>query len=323
MSIGEFELINRYFRRHSSGDGVILGVGDDCALLQAPADRQLAVSMDTLVADVHFPADADPELIAERALRVNLSDLAAMGAEPLWFTLGLTLPEADSDWLEGFSRGLFACAERYGCRLVGGDTTRGPLSITIQVQGAVEPGAALLRSGAEAGDRIFVTGTLGDGAAALTVIQGRAAVSEASAAYFRDCFYRPRPRLAEAAHLQGLASSGLDVSDGLLADLGHICRQSGLGARLQLEQLPLSDPLRELCADDVDEARGLSWALSGGDDYQLCFTLPEASLAELRALIAAGDVEATEIGEMTAQAGIDCYFHGRPYLPEQVGYRHF
>ncbi len=323
MSIGEFELINRYFLRHQTGNGVVLGVGDDCALLQPPAGRQLAVSMDTLVADVHFPADADPELIAERALRVNLSDLAAMGAEPLWFTLGLTLTEADSDWLEAFSRGLFACAEHYGCRLVGGDTTRGPLSITIQVQGAVEPGAALLRSAAEAGDRIFVTGTLGDGAAALAVIQGRAAVGESNAGYFRDCFYRPRPRLAEAAYLRGLAHSALDVSDGLLADLGHICRQSGLGARLQLEQLPLSDPLRELCADDTDQTRALAWALAGGDDYQLCFTLPEAALDELQTLIVAGKLEATEIGVMTAEAGIDCRLHGAPYLPEQAGYRHF
>ena len=322
--MGEFELIRHYFQQHSAEStpaSVLLGVGDDAALLQPPAGEALAVSVDTLVSGVHFPDDAPAEEIAQRALRVNLSDLAAMGATPLWFTLALTLPEASDDWLRDFSRGLFEVAEAYGISLVGGDTTKGPLTITVQVMGSVAPGLALRRDGASAGDYVLVTHTLGDSAAGLASLQGRLekAVSEDVSAYLQERYWRPTPRLEAAAQLAGIASAALDISDGLLADLGHICAASDLSAELFIEELPLSPALQN--ATSQDQAR--HWALTGGDDYELCFTVPESRMPELGALIGTGALQATVVGRLGTGSGVHCTLHGEPYDSQQSGYTHF
>lgn len=322
----EFELIQQFFLRESvenPTDSVVLGIGDDCALLQLPSGKQLAVSVDTLVADVHFPAAANPDDIAERALRTNLSDLAAMGAEPLWFTLALTLPknsaEFTEEWLRSFSHGLFRVAREFNIALVGGDTTSGPLSITIQVMGAVTSQQALRRDGANIGDFICVTHFLGDGAAALAVIQQRLQLDAEHEDYLLQRFYQPTPRLKEAALLHSIASAALDISDGLVGDLAHICAASDLAAVIAVEDLPLSPAL--LAINDLDQAR--RWALSGGDDYELCFTVPREKMPDLAMLIAQGKLQASVIGEMHAGAGIICELNGEPFALEQQGYQHF
>lgn len=318
----EFQLIQQFFQREQAeqpAEGVLLGIGDDCALLQIPAGKQLAVSVDTLVADVHFPRDADPELIAERALRTNLSDLAAMGADPLWFTLALTLPEANEDWLRGFSRGLFKCARAYGIALVGGDTTSGPLSITIQVMGATQPQHTLRRDGANIGDFVLVTNFVGDGAAALAAIQNTQQFTDEHTDYLQQRFYRPTPRLAESALIRELASSALDISDGLVADLQHICDASDLGAVIDVENLPLSPALKSLNND----AQAYQWALSGGDDYELCFTVQPEKMADIAMLIAQGELQATVIGEMIAGGKVICEYEGEPFKLAKTGYQHF
>lgn len=319
MAIGEFELIKEYFVRAANAAGVDVGIGDDCALLSVPAGQQLAISMDTLVADVHFPADADPEQIAERALRVNLSDLAAMGAKPLWFTLGLTLPDANSEWLAKFSAGLFAAADEFGCTLVGGDTTRGPLSITIQVHGAVASDKAMLRSGAKIGDAVCVTGCLGDAAAALAIIQNRLQVDGDEHEYLLNRFYRPKPQLCEGQLLAGVASAALDISDGLVADLGHICEQSSVGAVIHIEKLPLSSAMRKY----VEHHQAVQWALCGGDDYQLCFTVAAKNLPQLQHLIAEHELSVSIIGEIVEGSGVQCLYNGEAQAQLVSGYNHF
>lgn len=327
----EFELIQQFFQ-HEQADllleekaqaTVVLGIGDDCALLQIPANKQLAISVDTLVADVHFPADAKPDDIAERALRTNLSDLAAMSAQPLWFTLALTLPKnsdyVNEEWLRGFSRGLFRTANQYEIILVGGDTTSGPLSITIQVMGVVESHQALRRDGASIGDFVCVTNYVGDGAAALAVIQNRLTINSVHEDYLRERFFRPVPRFVEATLLQGIVSAALDISDGLVADLNHICEASDLGAVIDIENLPLSPAL--LAMNDLQQAR--IWALSGGDDYELCFTVAPEKLPELAMLIAQGEINATVIGEIIAGSGVHCELEGEAFELASPGYQHF
>lgn len=330
LNMNEFELIRRFFRRdqaESPPKGLMLGIGDDAALLQPPAGMQLAVTTDTLVSGVHFPADANAEDIAERALRVNLSDLAAMGAEPLWFTLALTLPptsgEADEelreDWLRDFSRGLFQAANEFDCALVGGDTTSGPLSICVQAMGSIAPGEALRRDGASAGDYVLVTHCLGDGAAGLAVIENRLSLDETHNEYLRQRYHRPEPRFKEATLLRGLASAALDISDGLAADLGHICAASDLAAQIDVQELPLSPAL--LAMVDLEQAR--RWALSGGDDYELCFTVPESKMPEVGMLIARGELKAKVVGQLMPGSGVQCLLEGEPFELEQTGYTHF
>lgn len=319
MAVGEFELIQEYFFRHAAAYGVALGIGDDCALLQVPQGKQLAVSMDTLVGDVHFPGNADPELIAERALRVNLSDLAAMGAEPLWFTLGLTLPKTDENWLKGFSQGLFRAANDFNISLVGGDTTRGNLSITIQVHGAVDPAKALLRSHAKVGDSIFVSGPLGDGAAALAVIKKELEVGKSAFNYFMSHYYRPHPQLALGQHLAGVANACIDISDGLVADLGHICEQSGIGAEIDIERLPMSEPLAKRGEDE----QAMQWALAGGDDYQLCFTVAANKMQRFEDLCNRHRLKAIPIGRMVEGKGVTCRLKGDELALTRTGYQHF
>lgn len=315
----EFEIIKQYFQSGISGQGVVLGIGDDCALLQSQPGMLQAVSMDTLVAGVHFPANADSELIGQRALRVNLSDLAACGAEARWFTLGLTLPEPDLPWLQGFSQGLMKAASEYNISLVGGDTTRGPLSITIQVHGEVAPGKALRRDQASGHDNIYVTGKLGDAAAAVAMFDRDISPSQDDSEYFLQRYYQPTPRLKEIHQLASWVSAAIDISDGLVADLGHICERSDIAAVLELEKLPLSDALKRSCA----AMQSLQLATSGGDDYELCLLVEETASSQFEAAAAANHIGVTCIGHTRAGSGVECTFRGKPFPINTQGYRHF
>lgn len=297
---------------------VLLGIGDDGALLAPPPGETLIVVADTLVVDRHFPATLPAADIGYRAAATNLSDIAAMGGEPRWATLALTLPEMDAAWAAQFLHGLFTALDEAGVALVGGDTTRGPLTITVQIIGSVPPGQALTRRGARPGDRVYVSGTLGDAAAALRLLA--AAPADAASQWLIQRFCRPTARLALGRALRGLASACVDVSDGLLADLGHIATQSGCGMRLDASRLPLSDPLRRACAP----AEHLLLAASGGDDYELAFTVPAARSAELDAALALGDAEVTCIGQVVVGEGVVLVDDsGFPITLAATGYRHF
>ncbi|WP_217476264.1 thiamine-phosphate kinase [Stutzerimonas stutzeri] len=278
--MGEFELIRHYFAAAAcarAGGEVALGIGDDCALLAVPVGEQLTVSTDTLVAGVHFPDPCDPYRLGQRALAVSTSDLAGMGATPIGFTLALTIPAADPDWLSAFARGLDAMAAGCGMRLIGGDTTRGPLSITLTVFGRVPTGAALLRSGARAGDLLCVGGALGDAAGALPIVLGKQLGESADAAALLRRYWSPQPQLALGQALRGRATAVLDISDGLLADCAHIADASGVSLQIERSRLPLSDALRAVAGEGA-----LQCALAGGDDYLLAFTLPAEHLPSLR-----------------------------------------
>lgn len=315
----EFGLINTYFARAQVSGDVLLGIGDDCAIVQPPAGRHLVMSIDTMVEGVHFPKDTSAERIGVRVMCAALSDLAAMGARPHWFTLALTLPQADPDWVAGFADGLLSIANRHECCLIGGDTTRGPLCISVQVHGSIEPGRALRRSGARPDDIIYVTGNLGDGAAALAVIQKKMTVSPGVYSYLLKRFYAPTPRLFEGEMLLGIASSAIDISDGLYADLGKICEASAAGALVDVSRLPISDLWRNL----TDEDKCLNWALSGGDDYQLCFTVPREQVGKVEAWIKEGRITATAIGKITHKPGLVLVKNGKPFEPSRKGYNHF
>ena len=317
----EFSLINRYFSAcGAAGNDTLLGVGDDCALLAPPTGEVLAVTTDTLLAAVHFPLDSPARLIAQRALAVNLSDLAAMGATPRWFQLALTMPDADQAWLAEFSAGLHALACEFNCALVGGDTTRGPLTISLTLMGTVPSTQALKRSTAKPGDRIYVSGTLGDGAAALALLEGRLTVSGEDAKYLENRFWQPDARVHEGLEIRRFASAAIDISDGLLADLGHIAKASQVGAVVEVDKLPLSGALCRA----ADLARGLNWALTGGDDYELCFTVPAGKVAQCQQLIDDGELTATPIGEIVDGQGVRCVDkQGAPFAITGSGYQHF
>lgn len=334
MTYSEFEIIRRYFADSDlqfTRAGIILGIGDDGALLEVPANRLLVMSMDVLVASIHFPPAADPALIAQRALAVNLSDLAAMAAEPLCFTLGLTLPEANVDWLEGFSRGLLQLARQYNCPLVGGDISRGPLNIAIQVQGLVAPDRVLRRSGAKIGDKIYVSGYLGDGAIALLSLGLPTALGDGftmaqkhctadDRAYFHAAYFQPTPRIALAQALGSCASSGIDISDGLAGDLGHILEASAVGAVLHTASLPFSAAASRCMSASNRELA----ALFGGDDYELCVTVAPAQCAAAEAAAAASGVPFTRIGEIVAGTGLQCRDSaGNTRQFDQTAFQHF
>lgn len=321
MPVGEFELIERFFATgFGERDDVILGIGDDAALVRVPADRELVVATDTLVAGVHFPQNLPPEHLGYRVLAVNLSDLAAMGAEPAWCTLAITLPEAQERWLEQFSRGLRELARRHRVALIGGDTTRGPLTLTLQILGLVPTGCALRRDGARVGDSVFVSGTTGDAVAGLELMQGSRSESHAELdRYLRGRFLAPTPRVELGQALRGLASAAIDISDGLHADLGKLLTASGVGARLELESLPLSDPL--LASRGLQAAREL--ALAGGDDYELCFTAGADRRASVLATAARCACPVREIGVVESEAGLRCFERGQPVAITVRGYDHF
>lgn len=295
----EFELIARYFVKRNEGEttGVALGAGDDCALLTPTPGQQLAVSVDTSVVDVHFPAEAPAWAVGHRALAVSLSDLAAMGAWARWCTMAVTLPEADEAWLDSFSQGFHALCREYGVALVGGDVTRGELSISVAVHGEVPVGAALCRSGGQADDIIAVTGPLGGGHGGLRAWQqGRRDLDDPLLARY----LLPQPRLAAGLALRGLAHCAIDISDGLLADLSHLCDASRLGAELDMTQLPLATGLEALLG--TQGARHA--ALCGGDDYELLFSLPSSSLDEARRRLRECGVDLWPVGRLRDGAGI-------------------
>ncbi|MES2533493.1 MAG: thiamine-phosphate kinase [Pseudomonadota bacterium] len=302
---GEFDLIRRYFQRPAKRSP--LGIGDDCALLAPAPGMQLAVSSDMLVEGRHFLSTVDPARLGHKSLAVNLSDLAACGAKPLAFTLALALPTVDEGWLDGFSRGLFALADAHGCELVGGDTTRGPLNICITVFGEVPAGAALLRSGARAGDELWVSGTLGDARMALEVFRGALSLPAPLFEIARTRMEQPTPRVALGLALRGIATSAVDVSDGLLGDLSHILRASGVGAWVDADaavgRVAIASHA-ERPAGGFDPALLRTCALSGGDDYELVFTAPaDANAAVLQAGRDAGTA-VTRIGRIEAEPGL-------------------
>lgn len=320
MSGDEFDIIRRYFTQQPvARSDVLLGVGDDGALLRAGGLVDLAVCMDTLVAGVHFPEQTPPAAIGHKALAVNLSDLAAMGAEPAWATLALTLPARDDPWLEEFARGFFALAERYQVQLVGGDTTRGPLSVTVQAHGLLPRGSALLRKGAAAGDRVYVTGTLGDAGLALHLRQVAGAALQARLDY-------PQPQVRVGVALHGMASAAIDISDGLLADLGHLLEADALGAAIDVDALPRSAAFLEVIDAPGIGRKPLYYELplSAGDDYELCFTVPPACCAVLEQSLDRLDCRYTAIGTIEDVPGIRCFrAGGEAYQPSATGYDHF
>lgn len=316
----EFELIGRFFASAECARpdaAVALGIGDDCALLELPADEQLAISTDTLVAGVHFPEGCDAFLLGQRALAVTASDLAGMGASPIGFTLALTLPALDNAWLDAFARGLDTMAT--GCRLVllGGDTTRGPLSMTLTVFGRTPKGRALRRNGARPGDLLCVGGTLGDAAAAVDVVLGRESAPEPLQTRLLQRYWTPQPQLALGEALRGVATAALDISDGLLADCMHVARASGVALRIETARIPVP---ADLCAWR-GRSPALLLAMTGGDDYRIAFTLAAAALPTVQAahpeVVAIGTVEAGLPG-LTL---VDEY--GRETQPSRTGYLHF
>jgi len=312
MALGEFELIARYFARESARADVRLGIGDDAAILDTRADRKLVVAVDTIVEGVHFLPNTAAADIGYRALAVNLSDIAAMGAEPSWFTLSLSLPNSDEAWIEGFSAGLFELAHAHDVALVGGDTVKGPLVVTVQIAGWVEADRWLTRSGARAGDAVMVSGTPGDAAGGLATLQ-RSLATTASVERLRRRFLRPTPRVALGRTLRMIATAAMDISDGLLTDLDKLCAASGCGAEIDIEALPLSADL----TSTFDATACIEYALAGGDDYELLFAIPERHVPELQQL------GCTRIGVVTEGGGVVCRRGGRVFHAPRRGYDHF
>ena len=305
----EFELIRRYFERQDHLPFVRTGIGDDGAVLRPEAGRDLVTVIDTIIAGVHFPANMHAADVGYRAVAVNLSDLAAMGAKPRWMTLALTLVDPDEKWLGDFATGLREAASEWNVELVGGDTTRGDsIVVSVQMTGDVAPGEAMLRSGAVVGDTVFVTGTLGDAAAGLARVGGKQAVD-----FLARRFARPQARIATGLRLAGRANAAIDLSDGLVADLSKLVEASGVGAELYVERLPLSAELLSV----VGPADARRFAMGGGDDYEICFTMANADLPEDL------PTAVTAIGRITAAGGLICLDEGHVVSFESSGYRHF
>ncbi len=316
----EFQLIEKFFTKQaSSRRDVELGIGDDCALVIPAVNKSIAISCDTLVENVHFYPDIPPKALGYKSLAVNLSDLASMGAEPAWMTLALTLPDVDEEWLTSYSEGLFEAAEYYNIALVGGDTTRGPRSITITVNGQVPTGKALTRNGARNGDWIYVTGTLGDSALGLDVIRGSRQVAPEHQGYLVNRHYYPSPRLLAGQALRNLASSAIDLSDGLLSDIQHVLKLSGMSAVIDVDLLPLSDALKS----SVNDEEALSYALTGGEDYELLFSVPEAQKGALEIALANTGVSFAQIGQVSTGDKLRLIRNGQPYTPTNIGFEHF
>lgn len=320
--MNEFELIQHFFTDSvcaQGGENVSLGIGDDCALLQIPAGHSCAVSTDTLVSGIHFPEQAPALLLGQRALAVAVSDLAAMGATPIGFTLAITLPQLDTAWLQAFSEGLSTMAQRCGITLVGGDTTRGPLAMTVTALGAVPKQQALLRSGAQIGDLLCVSGPLGAAAAAVPLVLGELdeqSIAASTRQQLLAAYWTPHPQLALGQYLLGKAHAALDISDGLLADCGHIAKASNLCLQIQQSQVPVAAAARQLLGDTA----ALQCALSGGDEYQLAFTLAPDKLAAVQHRFAAVQV----IGKVCAGSGVQLLDPaGQLVAHSYSGYQHF
>jgi thiamine-monophosphate kinase len=321
VPLSEFQLIERFFRDAGAARAdVLLPVGDDAALLACPADRELVAAIDTLVEGVHFPLGSPAQSIGHRALAVNLSDLAAMGAEPAWALLALTLPRAEERWLADFSRGFAVLARQHRVALVGGDTTSGPLCVTVQILGLIEPHTALTRSGGKPGDLLFVSGTPGDAAAGLQLEQARLRLAdEATASELTARFLFPTPRIALGRQLRRFASACIDVSDGLLGDAGKLAHASGCCAMLDLERLPVSSAL----VGALGERRARELALTGGDDYELCFCVPADREPALLAALPPQEWDYRQIGELVAGSGARVRERGTVIEFSHSGFDHF
>jgi thiamine-monophosphate kinase len=315
----EFDLIARYFTRPTPH--ALLGVGDDAALICQSPGMNLVVSTDMLVAGTHFLPDADPEALGWKCLAVNVSDLAAMAARPRWAVLAVALPEADERWIAAFAQGFFACATTFGIDVIGGDTTRGPMNFCVTIFGEVPPNQALLRSGARSGDEIWVSGIPGRAASGLAHLQGRCVLTEPALTDSLAALHRPQPRVALGLALRGLATAAIDVSDGLLADLGHILERSSVAATIHLENLPRGD-----LPGCPDSGLARECQLAGGDDYELVFTVPENKRAAVASLSADLNLTLTCIGKIEAGNSpavtvLDC--EGKPWSPPHHGFDHF
>lgn len=323
--MNEFDLIARYFTRPAKR--AVLGVGDDCALLQPAPGMQLAISSDMLVEGRHFFADVDPRALGHKALAVNLSDLAACGATPLAFTLALALPHIDNAWLQGFSSGLWALADQHGCELVGGDTTRGPLNICITVFGEVPRGQALLRSGAQPGDDLYISGTLGDARLALEALLGNISLSPDTLTQARARLEQPTPRVALGQALRGIATAAIDISDGLAGDLAHLLKASGVGARIDTSvaiNLIASSAYKTCGSGLFDTQATLAYVLAGGDDYELAFTAPAARRQAVEAASSASQTPVTRIGQIEQATGLRLVdAHGQPVVGAFRSFDHF
>lgn len=324
MSLSEFGIIDKYFAaRQGAREDVVLGIGDDAALLRVPPETELAVAVDSIFEGVHFPAGTDGKAVGHKALAVNLSDMAAMGADPVWATLALSLPEADEEYVAAFAEGFFGLADAFDVRLVGGDTVRACRGATVQVGGWIPAGAALRRSGARPGDLICVSGTLGDAAAGLRIVRDGdlRGMDKEAADFLRERLDRPSPRVALGLALRTLATAAIDISDGLVADLGHILAASGAGARIDVATLPLSAPLRGWGRDGRE---CLELALGGGDDYELCFTVPPIRESRLREIAESLRCPVTAVGVIEEQPGLRLFDEERrPWALAPAGYDHF
>lgn len=311
--MNEFAVIQRFFTTQKiSRSDVFLGIGDDAAIITPPENQQIVITTDTLVSNVHFPADTLPYDIGYKSLAVNLSDLAAMGATPAWITMALTLPDINETWLTEFSRGFFTLATEHRAQLIGGDLTRGPLTITIQAHGLIPTGQAIQRNTAKPGDLIYVTNTPGDAAFALAVLQKKIKLTDDDQQTIFTKLNRPIPQIKIGEQLRGIASAAIDISDGLAADLGHILEKSAVGAEINIDLIPLSAALRHLEKD-----KALHFALSGGDDYELCFTVPVDKKNRV-------PKNCTCIGTITNTNKLDLRFsNGTKYDLDQTGYQHF
>jgi thiamine-monophosphate kinase len=322
MAFGEFDLIDSYFthRQHHRSD-VVLGIGDDGAVLKCPERSELVVVTDTMVAGVHFDQHTPARAIGHKIVAVNLSDLAAMGAEPAWLSLALTIPEIDHEWLTSFSQGLRDICDYYGCQLIGGDTTQGPLTVTVTAHGWLPQGSAIRRDGAKPGDWLFVSGALGDAGLALATQKKQLRVSDEHYLRARDRLYMPSPQVALGQSLRGIASSAIDISDGLIADLQHVLKASHVGARLSLQEIPLSLAMTE----SVNQQQAITLALTSGDDYELCFTVPESRRGVLDTLLARSASKPICIGRITSEPGkLKLELDGEPWqLTQASGYQHF
>ena len=328
MSLNEFELIAAYFEKEPKQPSVIKSVGDDCAIVSVEPSYDLVMSMDTLVAGRHFPNSASPKQIATRAFCTCLSDLAAMGARPQWFTLALTLPSADPSWLNEFSQSLLSIADEFDCDLIGGDTAQGPLTITLQVHGVVKHQQAFTRCAAKVGDLVFVSGPLGDGAAALSLLLNSKkflGVDDQQKKYLIERFYRPTPQIKLGQFLSKYANAAIDISDGLLADLQHVANASHVDIEVDVDQIPISDACKTIADNHVESLR---YALSGGDDYQLAFTVSPENSAVLESLIQQKSVDVVKIGRVvelnSGAPSVRCFEEGRLLsYDNQKGYQHF
>ncbi len=317
----EFNLIEKYFvGRQAQRKDVVLAAGDDCAIVTSPTNVSIAITTDTLVCGTHFLASADPAWVAHKALAANISDLAAMGATPSWASLALTLPDVDEVWLEAFSDAFFQLSDYFGIQLIGGDTTKGPLSITLTVQGTIPEGKALTRSGAKVGDWIYVTGQLGDSKAGLDVILEAHNRTKPFAEVLEQRHYRSTPRVLAGQALLGIANSAIDISDGLVADLQHILKRSNVGANIDVALLPISQELIQFVGGTT---QALQYALTSGEEYELCFTVPEENKGTIESALAHCGVKVTCIGQIRPTGVFELHYQGQPIDWDLEGFDHF